>query len=164
MKQILIGILVAIASLFMCLDVTSQTPVETPSELPADVPNILTALDSTAGVTIVLPAELASRLERSTATAVAKAEATPSMRPQRQVYFRVEVFADNGRNAKAQAGAKRRNVQSRFPQYPASLAFDSPFWRVRVGEFRSRGDAESALAEIRNAFPSYSPYLRIVRD
>lgn len=164
MKQILIGILVAIASSFVCLDVMGQTPVEAPTELPSTEPNILTALDSTAGVTIDVPAELAKRLERSTATAAAPAETSTTLRSQRPVYYRVEVFADNGRNAKAQAGAKRRNVQSRFPQYPAALAFDSPFWRVRVGEFRSRGDAESALVEIRKAFPKYSPYLRIVRD
>ena len=148
----------------MCFDVTSQTPVESPAETPADVPHILTALDSTPGVTIIVPEGLAPRLERTSAEAAAKAEAATSVRPQRQLYYRVEVFADNGRNAKAQAGAKRRNMQSRFPQYPSSLAFDAPFWRVRVGEFRSRGDAESALVEIRNAFPSYSPYLRIVRD
>lgn len=163
MKRILIGILIALASLFMCLNISAQSTTDDPA---ATAPNIVNALDSTAGVTIIAPDGLKTRLEFSTATpaAATTTEAPATVRPQRQTYYRVEIFADNGRDAKAQASAKRRNVQSRFPKYPAALAFDSPFWRVRVGEFRSRGDAEAAMAEIRQAFPSYGAYLRIVRD
>jgi len=44
------------------------------------------------------------------------------------------------------------------------MTFNSPYWRVKVGDFRTRGEAEAAMAEIREAFPSLSSHLRIVRD
>lgn len=77
----------------------------------------------------------------------------------------MEVFADNNvRTAKSRATAKRRNLMARLPQYRVYLTFQSPYWRVRVGDFRTRGEAEGAMAEIRRIFPSYSSDLRIVRD
>ncbi len=81
------------------------------------------------------------------------------------VGYRVEIFADNNpRNAKSQALARRRNVSARFPKYDSYMIFESPYWRVRVGDFRSRSEAESAMAEIRRAFPAYTHDLRIVRS
>lgn len=132
----------------------------------AQTQSIVEKLDSTPGVTIVQPDELKARLAKITATSADEVQSSTTTTPAytRTAYYRVEVFSDNSRNAKNLAMAKRRNMQTRFPQYPSSLSFDSPFWRVHVGEFRSRSDAESAMAEIRQAFPSYAAYLRIVRQ
>ncbi len=156
MKQFFISFLMVLAALLLCLKVSAIEPGG----------SIVSRLDSTPGVTVVMPDALASRLTKSTAVPASAASAantpTASRTATSRGVFRVEVFADNSRQAKAQATAKRRSVQGRFPQYPVSLAFESPFWRVRVGEFRSRSDAEAAMAEIRQAFPSYTPYLRIV--
>lgn len=86
-------------------------------------------------------------------------------RPRSGTGYRVEVFADNNvRTAKSRATAKQRNIKARLPQYRVYLTFQSPYWRVRVGDFRTRGEAEGAMAEIRRLFPSYSSDLRIVRD
>lgn len=76
--------------------------------------------------------------------------------------FTIEVYSDNSKEAKNEAARRKASVQSRFPQYGATLRFDSPFWRVRVGNFRTREDAEKAMASIRRAFPSYSAYMRII--
>lgn len=79
--------------------------------------------------------------------------------------FRVEVFADNNvRTAKAQATSKKNQIESRFPQYRVYLVFEAPFWRVRLGDFSNRGGAESALAEVKAAFPELRDNLRIVRS
>ncbi|MBO5052626.1 MAG: SPOR domain-containing protein [Muribaculaceae bacterium] len=59
---------------------------------------------------------------------------------------------------------RRSKIASRLPQYPAYLVFESPYWRVRVGDFTTRTEAESAMAEIRRAFPSFSSDLRIVKS
>ena len=81
------------------------------------------------------------------------------------VGYRVEVFADNNaRTAKSQALARRRNISARLPQYDTYMVFESPYWRVRVGDFKSKSEAEHALAEIRKAFPAYSHDLRIIRS
>ncbi|MDE6397013.1 MAG: SPOR domain-containing protein, partial [Muribaculaceae bacterium] len=42
--------------------------------------------------------------------------------------------------------------------------FESPFWRVRLGDFRSRNEATEVMEEVKRSFPSYSPFLRVVRD
>lgn len=129
---------------------------------------IVSVLENTPGVEITQPAVLTQRLvkvdaatsDNATGNGVSAANRSHS----KNALYRIEAFADNSRQAKTQATARLRNLRTRFPQYPAQLVFESPFWRVKVGEFRSRGDAEAVMSEIKQAFPSYSPYLRIVRN
>lgn len=131
--------------------------------------NIVTHLADEEGVTIVQPASLTARLSRSRIEEVTSADGAASKpqhgdRVSQGAVWRVEVFSDNTRQAKTNATSRRRTVQSRFPQWPTVLVFESPFWRVKTGAFSSRGDAEAAMAEIKAAFPAYSPYLRVVRN
>jgi hypothetical protein len=51
-----------------------------------------------------------------------------------------------------------------FPTYATYVAYASPYWRLRVGDFRSQYEAEKAAAEIRKAFPRYAKEVRVVRD
>lgn len=140
--------------------------------------SITELLNATEGVTIIQPNELSDRLlpvvpdvrksSQTSTNSVSTKTGTTSRPAVKQparpsVAWRVEVFADNSRNAKNQATARRRNMQQRFPQYPSALEYESPFWRVNVGAFNSRSEAEAAMSEIRSAFPAYAPYLRIVR-
>ncbi|MCM1518307.1 MAG: SPOR domain-containing protein [Pseudoflavonifractor sp.] len=79
--------------------------------------------------------------------------------------YRIQVFSDNNpRTAKSEARAKSRNIGARFPQYRSYVSFHSPFWRVRIGDFRTEQDAREAAQEIKNAFPSYRREVRVVRD
>ena len=129
--------------------------------------SITAVLDSTPGVIINQPETLTKRLVKDPGANIdntnLKGESSVRKDNKTAVY-RIEVFSDNSPQAKTQATTRRRNVQNRFPQYPSNLVFESPFWRVKVGVFTSRSDAEAAMAEIRNAFPAYGPYLRIVSN
>lgn len=79
--------------------------------------------------------------------------------------WRIQVFSDsNQRTAKGEASAKSRNISSRFPQYRTYVTYNSPYWRLRVGDFRSQTEANEAAAEIRRAFPGYAKEIRVVRD
>lgn len=79
--------------------------------------------------------------------------------------YRVLVFDDNNpRTARTQAEARHRQMQSEFPHMRAYVTFNSPYWRVKVGDFRTRGEAEAAMAEMRHAFPALAAYMRIVRE
>lgn len=81
------------------------------------------------------------------------------------VGYRVQIFADNNvRTAKAEARQRERAVGQAFPAYSTYVAYASPYWRLRVGDFRSQYDAEKAAAEIRKAFPRYAREVRVVRD
>lgn len=55
-------------------------------------------------------------------------------------------------------------MESRFPEWRSYVQFNSPYWRVKVGDFRSRAEAEAAIEDMRRAFPYMSAQLRLVRD
>jgi len=79
--------------------------------------------------------------------------------------YRVQIFDDNNaRTAKSEAQARRNRVGARFPEYNTYISFNSPYWRVKIGDFRTRSEAEAAMGAIRAAFPAYGSQLRIVRD
>ena len=79
--------------------------------------------------------------------------------------YRVQVFDDNNpRTARAQAERAHTLVTAQFPRLRSYVSFNSPYWRVKAGDFRTRAEAESVLAQMREAFPQYRSYLRVVRD
>lgn len=83
----------------------------------------------------------------------------------RMAGFRVQVFSDNNpRTAKSEARSKQRNISMRFPQYQTYVMYNSPYWRLKVGDFRTQQEANAAADELRHAFPSYSKEIRVVRD
>ncbi len=83
----------------------------------------------------------------------------------KQVGYRVQVYADNNvRSAKTEARQRERAIGSSFPQYGTYVSYASPFWRLRVGDFRSQYEAEKAAAEIKRQFPGYAREVRVVRD
>ena len=148
----------AISAAAICMATAAQTP-DTPAA--PDSVDIVRELNNTGHIHITQPDGLQLRQSGEEAAG----DNQSASRPRPGTGFRVEVFADNNvRTAKSHATAKRRNLMARLPQYRVYLTFQSPYWRVRVGDFRTRGEAEGAMAEIRRLFPSYSSDLRIVRD
>ncbi|MCM1077490.1 MAG: SPOR domain-containing protein [Bacteroides sp.] len=83
----------------------------------------------------------------------------------RMAGYRVQVFSDNNaRTAKSEARAKQRVIASRFPNYQTYVMYTSPYWRLKVGDFKTQKEANAAADELRKAFPSYSKEIRVVRD
>ncbi len=79
--------------------------------------------------------------------------------------YRVQIFDDNNpRSARSQAEAAHTRISVEFPHLKSYMIFNSPYWRVKVGDFPTRAEAESVMAEIRQALPNLAPYLRVVRD
>ena len=122
--------------------------------------------------TIIQPPALKKRLEDGRIQSQAHKngrnkddkEHKSAIKPRTSSGFRVEVYADNNlRTAKSGASQRRAAVMSRVPQYRVYMTFDSPFWRVRVGDFSNRGAADAAAAEIRRAIPQNARDVRVVR-
>ncbi len=85
--------------------------------------------------------------------------------PYRVAGYRVQVFSDNNAaTARNEARAKSRNISERFPEMRTYVSYTSPYWRLKVGDFRTKREADDAAEEIRQAFPSYSKEIRVVRD
>ncbi len=156
MKRIL-ALLVATAWLLTSMAQTTPTPA------------IIQEIESSSAITVHYPAALAERLQTE-ATVAAPAEeepatAAPTTSAATRVGYRVLVFDDNdARTAKHQAQARSQQIQGRFPEWSTYIQFNSPYWRVKVGDFKTRSEAEGAMAAIRAAFPAYGSQLRVIRD
>lgn len=137
---------------------------------PADSTRMLPLLQeiSQGTVTVVLPDGLAARLAADRAAdeeSDTQAPSTTATRSNSRVGYRVQVFDDNNvRTAKHEAQSRKSQIESRFPEYRAYVSFNSPYWRVKVGDFHSRSEAEAAMGAIRQAFPAMGNQLRVVRD
>lgn len=81
------------------------------------------------------------------------------------VGYRIQVFADsNQRTAKNQAQTRERNIATKFPELKVYLLFKSPSWRVRVGDFKTRSEAEQVMQDIKTEFPDYANEMMVVVD
>ncbi|HNZ43972.1 MAG TPA: SPOR domain-containing protein [Bacteroidales bacterium] len=67
--------------------------------------------------------------------------------------WRVQIFFESGNNSKSRAHAKKGLFMTLFPGTGVYLMFQSPYYKVRVGDFRSRMDAEGFKQKIINDFP-----------
>ncbi|HRZ41664.1 MAG TPA: SPOR domain-containing protein [Bacteroidales bacterium] len=66
--------------------------------------------------------------------------------------YRIQIFFDSGSNAKNRANNERRRFMALFPSISAYILFDAPNFKVRVGNFRSRLEAEKFLNDILKHF------------
>lgn len=135
-------------------------------------PTVADHVNSSGTIVIIQPDALNARLVRVVAVPLEQASgaegtevATSISVPKVRAGYRIQVFDDNNvRTAKQAAQARKNMIETRFPELPAYVTFNSPYWRVKVGDFSSRSEAESVMAEIAHAFPAIARQLRIVRD
>ena len=77
--------------------------------------------------------------------------------------YRIQVFSDrNQRTAKSEALSRERNIKEAFPEMGTYITYDAPSWRLRVGDFRTRDEAASRLAELKELFPGYDEMIIVV--
>jgi hypothetical protein len=67
--------------------------------------------------------------------------------------FRIQIFFDSGNNSKTNAEAIYSGFTTKYPDVPAYLSFKAPNYKVRVGDFRTRLDAQRFLNEIIGEYP-----------
>lgn len=178
---------VAIITMLMALAALTAIRADEP-------PRIVVSILETPGNVIEMPAGLLKRLEPrneprpdvqpeqkpETTSPEPKSEPKPrvettktertEVRPQRNQPqsvqgYRVQVFSDNNAHtAKSNAQAMQKRVAGRFPQYRSSIRYTAPYWRVRVGDFKTAAEANNAAAAIKRAFPSQAAEIRVVRE
>lgn len=82
--------------------------------------------------------------------------------------FRIQIFGD-GRNQatlRSRATARANAVCARFPKYRGQVYSFSkaPNWYTRIGNFKTRQEADAALGELKRAFPAFASEMRIVKS
>ena len=65
--------------------------------------------------------------------------------------YRILVINTNDR---AKATEAKARIYQKFRELPAYLMYQSPFYKLKVGNFREREEAELYLAEIQKLFPT----------
>lgn len=65
--------------------------------------------------------------------------------------FRVQVISTMNRSKAMETKGKLMQL---FPQYQTYLSYQSPYFRVRIGNFRTRSDAEQLQQQLNNYFPN----------
>ena len=68
--------------------------------------------------------------------------------------FRIQLFSDSGNNSKNKAQAVHDEIQSRYPHLGVYLTFKSPNYKVRIGDFRTKLDAQRFLIELTGDYPN----------
>lgn len=138
------------------------------------VPPIIEHIEKEGNIRIFQPAAMLPLLQPQAAAPVASdaGEHAGVRQSQQQAAatstrwgYRVQIFDDNNpRTARREAEGRYSRVKQEFPKTGVYLTFNSPYWRVKVGDFRTRAEAEAAMAELRHAYPAMAAYMRIVRD
>jgi hypothetical protein len=68
--------------------------------------------------------------------------------------YRIQIFFDSGLNSSDRANKIRDEFIQKYPDIPAYVNWKAPNYRVRVGDFRSRLDAERTMQLISIDYPS----------
>lgn len=149
-------ILSLLASASVCAQAQTEAEVE-PMDSVALPHTIVESINEANGsVTVVQPMEL----DRITSRFDSK-----GTQSKRGMGYRIQVFSDNNtRTAKANAEYRKRTIQAQMPELRAYLTFESPYWRVRVGDFRTQAEAAAAMRQLKEAFPAFANDFRLVRE
>ncbi|MCE5204706.1 MAG: SPOR domain-containing protein [Porphyromonadaceae bacterium] len=79
--------------------------------------------------------------------------------------YKIQAFSGNNqRTSKNEANWKQSLINNSYPEYETVVLFDSPFWRLRVGNFKTREEAQKVLTELKRSFPSFGKEMYIVVD
>ena len=68
--------------------------------------------------------------------------------------YRIQIFFDSGNNSKTKAQSIYEGFKAKYPDVGAYLSFKSPNYKVSVGDFRSRLDAQRFLNDIILEYPN----------
>ncbi len=66
--------------------------------------------------------------------------------------YRIQIYKESGNTALSNALTIRDKFEKRY-NVPAYITFNEPYYRVRVGDFRTRLDAIRFLGKIKRAYP-----------
>jgi len=68
--------------------------------------------------------------------------------------FRIQIFFDSGNTSKQAAMNAKKRFETRFSEIETYISFEEPNYKVRVGNFRNRFEAERCLQKIVSSYPN----------
>lgn len=81
------------------------------------------------------------------------------------VGYRIQVFSSNvQQTAKSEAFKIEKEIRSAFPELGVYVSYTSPFWKVRVGDFKTTADAQLFRPQLIETFPLLRNAIYIVKE
>ncbi len=68
--------------------------------------------------------------------------------------YRIQIVAVSGTNSKNTAESERSTFLNTFPEIPTYLSYAEPYFRIRIGDFKTRLEAYKTLVEIQVFYPN----------
>ena len=79
--------------------------------------------------------------------------------------FRVQVFSGNNQQtSKSEAFSKEQQIKNRYSEYATYVTYKSPFWRLRVGDFRTYEEAYIVMQQLIKDFPNFGKEMHVVKE
>ena len=107
--------------------------------------NIFALLSSGKGtVTIIQPEKIRSGMDRH----------IQDNKSEKISGYRVRIYFDNKQNSRGASEEAQRRFQANHPGIMAYRSFVNPFFKVTVGDFRTRSEAIQLMQQISGEFPT----------
>jgi hypothetical protein len=71
--------------------------------------------------------------------------------------YRIQIFFDSGNNSKKKTNDAMQRFIEKYPDVKAYISFKEPYYRVRVGNFRTLIESEGFLKKIQSDYPNAFP-------
>ena len=145
-------LLTLITALFIGVAASAQAPVDS-SLLGVDILSLIHQNEGPNGTAIVNQSiEIRNALSRHiVANSSAKLQG-----------YRVRIFFDSDRTARAKSASIAAGFREKYPEVPVYVSHVSPYFKVAVGDFRTRADAQRFASKL-SATGAY-PYVFVVKE
>lgn len=70
------------------------------------------------------------------------------------VGFRINIYIASGNNSKSQAWTAKQDFEKLYDTIPTYFVFEEPYFKVKVGNFRTRLEAYNVLNKIKPDYPN----------
>ena len=68
--------------------------------------------------------------------------------------YRINIFFDSGNNSKSRAEKIKEHFVKNYPKTKVYISFKSPYYYVRIGDFRTKIEAEAFFKKINKYYPN----------
>ncbi len=68
--------------------------------------------------------------------------------------YRIQIMAISGPSARTRMESAKTSIQAEYPQLSVYATYQEPYFRIRVGDFKTRIDAYRMLQRILPQYPS----------
>jgi hypothetical protein len=68
--------------------------------------------------------------------------------------YRIQLFMETGNDALLHAERVKEQFEERYDRVPVYITFGEPYYRVRIGDFRTRLEAQQFLEKINRKYPN----------